>query len=713
MGWRIRGTDPDEHTPAPAAGYANPGHDLGHSAGQGVTVSGATIPFTPTATPGQYTGDNGAEAPEETPSRWRQIKDRHHRHRYTLKPWMILTGLPTFTEALHLVPGQPLIKIAVPLLATAALVITQWKRRKIAHERAYAIVCTVYGGAWAAWATLAGVFHGFALLALLAGWAPAAYLWWDRHMIRPAAALKETTHEAPPRDPIRDRWDTHVDTPAMFPGAHLDPPKSFDGGRSYLIRGVPGRHTTSRFTQRIEDLASALHLGVERLSIEAVTEPGPDRHAANAQMLVMDEQDHSAVTRKWEGPTLDPATGLCTPAYYPDGAPVYWRLFKVEKGLPNRAINSNISGNTGSGKSRFVDLLVLERMHSGLFVQWWMDGKTGQSSPALAEFVDWPATRREEWLRMLRAAWKVMRARREYLSQLEWVDEDGEIARGVEYFPASSTFPFLQIVIDEAQEVLKDPRCMTLIKRLLREGNSCGIGIDFVSQIMIQTELGESDAVNAGPVRTLSKGNIAAFHADDNSAAMVTIGPRMQVNPQDLPPAPGYAYMASDSMRRMHSRTVYVTKSFRYWAKRAEQTALDALSVGQADTEGYGDRFTRRAAEAEQIAAGNFGDLDSELSVVLGERLPGQDAPNQTLENMTVKKLVRDIVASAGGPMKREDVIAAVAATGKKASDSAVIQALSGWVKAGYLIKTGEHGMYDVAGRAEAADNPDVVPINR
>lgn len=708
MGWRIQRTTEERVPAAPSAGYANPA--------SGVTVSDPTTPFTPVTSPH---GTDIAEQPQKAQwaGRIERAKNARHRHRYTIKPWAVLGGLPTFTETLHLVPGQPVIKIGAPLLATVIVAAVQWTRRDTPHERAFAVACTIYGGAWAAWAVLAGLFHGFVLLALLAGWAPASFLWWDRYMVRTSKPAPQPAEKTPPADTIRERWDTHVDVPSLFPGARLDPPKAFDGGRSYLIRGIPGKHTTSRFEQRREDIASALGLHLDRITIESVTEHGEDRTAANAQLLVMDEKNPQTVGRNWEGPTLNVTTGVCAPAYYPDGEPVRWRLFKVEDGHPNRAINSNISGNTGTGKSRFVDLLVLERMYSGLFVQWWIDGKEGQSSPALAQFVDWPAVRRDEWFRMLCAAWKVMQARRRYLTTLTSYDEDGDPVPGVEYFPASPEFPFLQIVVDEAQEVMKDPRCMRLLKLLLKQGNSCGIGVDLISQIMIQTELGETDAINAGAARTLSKDNIAAFRADDNSAAMVTIGPRMQVNPQDLPPAPGYAYMASDSMRRMRCRTVYASKSFRYWAKRAEQASLDALSVQVADTEGYSQRFERRSQQEAETAAGNFGDLDADLAAALGERQPGQDAPGTTEQKLGTKQAVFKAIRDAGGPIKREDVIVAVQAMGVDVKERQIADVLSWWCDHKHVVRREDmHGYYDLTARvesAEAADNPNVTPIHR
>lgn len=706
MGRRTRrDTAPEQRSSvpetAPRGGYAAPA---------GVTVSDPTIPFTPAA--GQPSSDGEADSP----SAWRQIKDRHHRHRYTLKPWMFLSGLPTFAETMHLIPSGPVIKIGVPLLAAVALTVAQWRHRKPGAERTYALACIGYGAAWTAWAVVAGVFSGFTLLAFLPGWLIGAILWWDRHMIR--APKTAPSDSRPVTDPFVAQWDEEIGCPGgPMPGSRLSRPEEVLSGRSFHLKLARGKTIEDAEMAR-KAVASTLGMSRKRLLFEPLPSedvPGDTDDESEIRLILLSKQNpQQREDQPWTGPTLDMATGLYDHAVFPDGTRAKARLFTTERGTPWRACNSLFSGTTGSGKSRGVALKALEQKASGIFVTWFADGQDGVSIPELRGQVDWYGDSHEKALRMLRAAFKLMKGRIRGQRGRGWTDSLGNTRTGLGHWEATPEDPFVQIMLDEAQEILRDPVAVKIIKALLRMGNKVGIGLDLITQVPILNELGaESGDGGAQVIRGMAKsGNLVMYRAEESSTKTAVVANGVIVDPQQLPHASGMCYLLNEHQSRStHARTFYVTED-ELWSLL---DMIDALPLDPPSAEAAGEDYANRHAAAAGDSGDDDGDLDAELSILLGERLPGQDAPGSSQEKLTIKNHVFEAVRKNGGPMKREDILAAVtAAMGRRPSDSAINQALKWWGERGHLEPTADHGFYDLVGRDEMADAADnVTPIGR
>jgi hypothetical protein len=127
----------------------------------------------------------------------------------------------------------------------------------------------------------------------------------------------------------------------------------------------------------------------------------------------------------------------------------------------------------------------------------------------------------------------------------------------------------------------------------------------------------------------------------------------------------------------------------------APRIRLDERSA-RAAGEDYATRFERRRARFSD--GDDVEDLDMELAILLGERLPGQDAPGTTLDKLTVKQAVFAVVKAHSGPIKRDEVDAALAGHGMTPSKSTIDQALAWWVDRGHLNRL-SRGVYDLITR--------------
>lgn len=640
-----------------------------------------------------------AGAREKT-RRW-PLRDRVHRNRHQAKPWRFTLLIPASVGAhvlLHVVPfGEYAIPAALVALA-AILCGTHWKRQARREYRGYAAVCGGYAAPWMLYATEFGLWGSagkFSPLLFLAGWVPLSYLWWDRHATR-IGASEQAALDGEPQDPFAAAWASKVE-----PELHwaISDPQEISTGTRYRVQLVPGQAIEDAI-ERSRKVASLLRISRARLTFEPLAgdEPGDSGDESVVALLVTHVQNPQHQEQIWQGPSLDAVTGLYKHGVYPDG-PAFMRLFQVEDGFPHRSKNGMWSGTTGSGKSRGLAIKIAEHIRSQMFAVWYADGKGGASAPELEGHVDWYATKVDEVIRMLRAAWKAMNVRKTLVKRLNQAAFRGERIIHLGH----KAFPMLQIILDEAQEFLRNKIVVKLVKAIQRMGNEVGIGVDLATQVPLLNELGgESGDGGAEVIRdTARAGNQAHYRAENNFSGTVELAEGVKVSPRTLPGGGGWCYISGVESRGAKCKTYYASKNELFgWLAEVPVVTLDEASA-RAAGEDYATRHQR--AEDADIAPEEIDleDLNTELAVLLGEMVPGQEKPGAVASGLSVKQAVFNVVKDNGGPMKREEVIVAVAATGKQASDSSIAQALKWWCEHSHLQSTG-HGYYDLISREDA-----------
>jgi hypothetical protein len=688
MAWRAR-TDTTP-APAPSEVYA------------GVHAGPATHPVQP-AIPQQP----GMPVPPAAPSaadRARKTLRNTHRHRNQLRPWRVLFYVSLLAMTGHLTSEWiPTIRLWVMLgiVGLGAVVgVSEWLRQKRAEFRYYATACVTAATLWSLWTVKFGVWAGpgrFMPLVGLAAWLPLSWLWWERHRTRITSDETQQVDE----DPFATRWDTDI-RPVLK--STISDREDLAAGTAYRVQLAAGL-TIEDAEQARRKIASILGIGREQVMFEPVHGkiPGVSANESVIRLLILDEKNPQyGDDVLFRGSTLERETGLYNHALGPEG-PAKARLYQVENNRPHRASNSLVSGTTGSGKSRGAALKGGEHILSGLFLLWFADGQEGVSAPDLMEFADWPGDSPGATMRMLRAAYKVMKYRARLMKRLSWTDSLGNTRvglGGMSNLPAEHRFPMIQIMIDEAQEILRDPHAARLVKALLRMGNKVGIGVDLLTQVPLLNELGgESGDGGAQVIRDMAKsGNVIVYRAENATTGMITITNGLTVDPQRLPNVKGMCYIIAHSAHPTPDRTYYASEDAMFSRlSNAPKVRLDEGSM-QAAGEDYATRFDQRNGDA---STDDLEDLDAELAVLLGERLPGQDAPGALAEKIPVKQAVFEIVRSANGPIKRDQISTDLAQMGLSPSKSAVDQELRWWCDRGHMEKP-SHGHYDLINREGA-----------
>jgi hypothetical protein len=628
-----------------------------------------------------------------------------------MRPWLVLAPLVALGNVLHLIPpARPLWWLALALGAIYAGAVQLPKRWNGPRRHLwYSLACTAAGAAWLAVVTACGMFDGLGRLAVatiaVPGLFPLSWWWWGYHRVRPAAAREEAPAAAPEIDQVLVAWAEHVEAPKkLLPGARLVPRERTRGSRAYMIFGVRSRDTTRKLTSEEfrHQLAGALGIDPDEVSLERPAK-GPERNGVNARLLVIEasnEQLRSEVP--WPGPTLDPAAGTWAPGVYPD-TPARCRLFQVRNGEPTRALNNAVSGLMGYGKSRFIELSVVEMLASEIFVIWYGDGQEGASAPGIRDHVDWYATRREEVVTMLKSAWKVAKARQRHDLGVTWTDSHGYQRTGRGFWPATSAEPFLQVILDECQELLSDARVAKLVKALQRLGPKCGIGVTLVTQEWLMHETGGSSGdPGAQTIRSFAQtGLVVLFRSGSDINANALGGALAGVNPRTLPDEPGWCYLISRGTRPVPARLYHIDPDDIYdrMSRIACKASLEALAV-TAGGQDYAERWQRLSSIPAADAEGGLDDIEAELDLLLNGPQAGGESTRAGLVGLPVKQAVLEVVRRHG-PIKRADVDAALVEGGRTASKSAIDQALASWARTGHLVSS--QGTWDIPDRQDQA----------
>lgn len=419
------------------------------------------------------------------------------------------------------------------------------------------------GGTWTTAAaetgldpTTAGGCAAWLSLPLVAAATSVPWWLWLAKQRRPATVLPgRSTPDAAVVDivdpfelDVKTTWATRVGAASgALPNTKLSGFKYVKGGWSATVTSDhPGSIEPDRWRNATGRVAAAYRCGLTDVSLEL---DGGD--ASQATVLVQRENPLCEVVM-WPGPaeTWDFDRGVSMVGRFGDNEPARYRWWN--EGGPWHDL---ISGATGSGKSEFVNQLLLSELHSGgRILSRVIDPQWGQSFGDLQDHVDWFAPEITEARYLLLDTVKQMRRRNRLYSRL----------RQKCWTPGSDE-PLIVVTIDEAHEVLKDPICLELVERLAKMARKCGIKLRIITQVPVVTEIG-----NSTPIKdALLGGNIVVFRTGSAISSQVSIGATLPVDPHRLPPewpkgspgegktTAGLGFMAGASRREVPWRSFY------------------------------------------------------------------------------------------------------------------------------------------------------------
>lgn len=420
--------------------------------------------------------------------------------------------------------------------------------------------------------------------ALVAGGSALAASWWHRHAVRaPAVQLP------PPVDPDLEEslreyvWRTRVvgETAdgygsGVLPGTRLEDIRDLEGGLEgweATIRLQPGKQTT-RTAQGASDMVCSAY---ELPAGSVIIEPTPDRNQSKARMQVITNSPLYEVLH-WapEGMRLDPATGCARFGTFADGVPAHLRWFEPGSG----GTNLLVAGAPGSGKSQFMSLLLGQSMRARFtdrdgqerpLVETWLGcGQMGQSFPSWTRCraLRWMATTPQELVWMIYQFQQVMIERSDYLTNLEWVDEQGRTRHGMaEWDPVASGLPLAQLVIDEAAAAIAlNPDIAGWLLDIARRGRKNGMRVVLATQSPSADELGGNSNLRA----MLSAGGVLVFRVGDGNHGSMAFPGGEVGTPSEIPsvtpegaPFQGAAFtLGPDQRPQAMMRTLKITDPF-------------------------------------------------------------------------------------------------------------------------------------------------------
>jgi hypothetical protein len=496
------------------------------------------------------------------------------RYRYSLAP-LVTMGSLAGSGALATAFNAPSLAMAAGTVAVGGIGAVVARRKLAATTRRWwAGAVTCCSAAWLGTVAATGMAEPMpGLLAL--GTAVLGGPWWYHYRnrlrlpqaVQPVAAPVATF--APEvavavTDPI---WDNKV-VAASGPlaGAMSDGWTSIENGRTTGV-WLPDN------AKILTDAAIGMTMPITQLYRkcigEVMIERHEDRREGHIQVTVFD-QPPLMQDIPWKGPQLDRETGIFPIGTYADGrGQAMVRLYNRDR---YGVYHTLVSGGTGSGKSIVLSTLIAEIEHSGLGVTWIIDPQGGQSLPEWmsSDKIDKKARTAEEAFELIRAAEAVMHANSNYLSNVKWVDEDGDEQVGKGWFEPTPEMPFLAVVIDEAHVLLQDKDFAAIVARIAKMGRKAGVMLILATQSVNQDEFG-AGREGAAIRDNVGMGNQIVLRTKSKmTSAMLSL----PIDPVKLPEPPGFGFAIGPvSPRRVMMRAVY-SKKLAKWAKAAPGTRL-------------------------------------------------------------------------------------------------------------------------------------------
>lgn len=547
------------------------------------------------------------------------VASAYHRNLHLFGPWYAGAGYAAAGELSYALAATGTVpSTGAELVAASGAAVTtvlSWRKIKQLPEKYWN---KMYTGLAAGCVTCASLplspldWHPLALLGGLGGliYASANY-WRDKAASYPPPGGNQSTMDeaveqvatpesgvsAEAADVIAD-WNEFV-YPKILKGAELVKPRPFDHGWIFTVQLTRGEHKYEDLRSKATDIAFALNVATDDIT----TDPGKSS-VLEPTLTVVTQRPDTAYT----GPIIhsDGGTISIELGPYVDGNGV--ETFKVfgdqlseadlATGKPHigSMYGGFVLGTKGSGKSATVEEVAIGLRELGVEI-WYLDGKDGQSSPALMEMADWPlrglhspdGRNNGNVSDLLDAVKNVVDVR----------NLEGGVAghRGFQHTPDR---PGIMVIVDECHRVFGalNPETDNAFGEDFGEEDrrmrSAGVGIFGASQLPTLPTFGGSNALRSGMCDT--NGLLLRYAGNNASIAF----PEYEGQPAGgLPPNRGYGYSPAGDRAHTAWQARWAPDLDRYLRELAKAT-LDQRSA-QAAGEAYRRRFETAQQSLEEM----------------------------------------------------------------------------------------------------------------
>ena len=435
-----------------------------------------------------------------------QLRTAPWRFRLHLVPftWLALLGGSLLAHHLNAGPA------AVAGLAAAGVItviFTRHLRRfpRVTSQASCAI--TMVTGTLTAWL---GVVHVLSWLFLLA-WAGPAALWANHYRWRPA----EPVTRRPASRSTAEIWAEMCQAQKWT--AWLGEPKQIPSGEQYTVF-CKGTRTQ---IDQIVGKPSAVAAAFDKPLTEAFVSADPQGIKSRGIFTRLRTGTLDDIV-DWDGRGMDTATGLARVGRFPDGQPVHERWFTPGEDGVSHAV---VAGATGAGKTGLLNLGLAISVASGMVCPVILDPQYGQALPAWREHVTY-ACGAGECVVLLEGLHGAMMDRSDFLGSVEWRDARGRRRKGMGFYDPvilaanEIDLPVIEVVIDEAPELLAVKGALRWVEGIAKLGRKTGVRLKLAVQVPSLKELGDQALRSM-----LVSGNVFCLRTGDKvSGNMLNIG---------------------------------------------------------------------------------------------------------------------------------------------------------------------------------------------
>jgi len=272
-------------------------------------------------------------------------------------------------------------------------------------------------------------------------------------------ALRSRTEAPAPALPAGEDLDRDPD---------MDPSRFVDGAPDDLdvMEGVVTRKVTVRGTQGYEDILKALP-GLRNAARAHSATAKPVSGNPQAALVTLVLKDFLEDVLPWPGPSQPPGSSSVEVCVGVRQSGHYQRFALAGRQGTWRGV---VCGTAGSGKSRWLWLIMADCADREIV--WWVcdTAKAGQTLGPVLEMIDWLVTEEEDVMGMLSALRDVISERSKLLGDRQvWTEDCG--------------LPLLVFVCDEfANVATATKKTATMITRLSEQARSVGVSLVFLIQ---------------------------------------------------------------------------------------------------------------------------------------------------------------------------------------------------------------------------------------
>lgn len=383
------------------------------------------------------------------------------RYRVQLAPVYTATGLATAGAVGHAAGWGEYwgVGVGATIAATAGCWIYHRVRDSALGMSAWTTGVAASGGAWLTAALAHGVLERPLPDLLALGTLALGMPWWINRRTRSRVTVERRI----------ESWPAIARTRAELRGSEIVSAVATAYGWSARVRLAAGQ-TGRKALEARDGIESALETREGAVRIE------PSKKNTREIVVHVTEVDPHAEPILWPGPTMTDIGDDLVVGVYDDGTECRIKLYKAGHGIRH----AMICGQTGSGKSGLMNLLLAELVALGNVVIWAIDLKGGQEIGPWVPIADRVATSVEGAAAMLHAAKRIVTWRGEHAGERVWTPTPER--------------PALIIVMDEAAELLPvDLDALESAKSIVRRGRSTAVGFIGAAQDSTSSAWGATD----------------------------------------------------------------------------------------------------------------------------------------------------------------------------------------------------------------------------